>query len=181
MKKFESSSEEKLSPEAMEDLEDMDNFDDDCFAGYDVETESLPGLAYYHPSFEQGEKEVARACDVFIDAYEELSSTGYHNPEIAYVCGEDGLASCEDLSRYYALVRPIVVLGPAGSGKSSALNSLLSQSSVAFEHDGEDRGTYVIHEYRSMHPRQTQSCHVEVPYYTRPEIEKMVETHADDI
>jgi hypothetical protein len=145
-----------------------------CVPGYDVMSEERPRLAAFCPNFPMAEQETTRACDSVIDEYAELVRTrGYENEEIAVVCGEDGLQACRVPSIFYPKIGPIAVLGPAGSGKSSAVNSILSQKKAAFENDG-DRGTYVPHEYRSAQHDQTSPYRVVATYYPEPEVNKSI-------
>lgn len=138
--------------------------------GYDASKELFPPCGFYRPAFGLAEDIVTRVCDIVSDAYGEAKRSGYHNEAIENVCGSSGLAACRKPSYLYPVPGSVAVLGPAGSGKSSATNSIMSQKKVAFEHDGDDRGTYLVHEYRSALPDQLSKYRVVATYYSRQDI-----------
>lgn len=148
--------------------------------GYDVSKEQFPSCGFYLPAFRQVEAIVTRACDMVSDAYAEAKKpNGYSNEAIDIVCGS--LAGCRIPSALYPVSGPVAVLGPAGSGKSSATNSIMSQQKVAFEHDGDDRGTYLVHEYRSAPADQLSKYRVVATYYSSHDIKRDVVAYFSDI
>ncbi|SMY21615.1 unnamed protein product [Zymoseptoria tritici ST99CH_1A5] len=149
--------------------------------GYNINAEPLPLLAIFHPSFKLAEKDATTACDLVINVFEELVAGGYRNDEVAVVCGDRGLAACRNPSEFYPEIGPVAVLGPAGSGKSSAINSMLSQKKAAFEHDGDDRGTYVPAEYCAPQQDQTTPYRLVAIYYSVDEIERSIVASFGDI
>lgn len=139
---------------------------------YDANKEGLPPRGAYCSDFGLAEGIVTKACDIVSDAYAEAKLDGYYNEAIEHVCGPAGLAGCRNPSDLYDVPGPVAALGPAGSGKSSAMNSIMSQQKVAFEHDGDDRGTYLVHEYRSATPDQISIYRVVATYYSGKDIQR---------
>ncbi|KAK4550571.1 hypothetical protein LTR36_000150 [Oleoguttula mirabilis] len=155
---------------------------DGMVPGYNAaKQEGRPRLAMYHPSFKVAEKMVMDICDEFRNVAHEVGAGGYSNPELEVISeGASGLKHYRSLPERYPSVRPVGCLGSSGVGKSSFLNSILSQKKAALE-SGDDRGTYVVHEYMSSQRLQAALYEVHVPYLRSSQIKKLVEKHFENI
>ena len=156
---------------------DAGSTSDTHVAPYDAfKQEGRPKLAIYHPSFAQAEQLVTTVCDDFFDAFMELQRQGYSDEELENICNTLRKMFRQPQTQY-AAVLPIACLGPAGVGKSSAVNSMISQQAVAVESDWGSRGTNVVHEYKAAKPGQMSRYVVEVRYAKEKQIRNLVKKH----
>ena len=136
-------------------------------------------MAIYSPSFLKAEKCINRIVKQFLGVHDTIKANGHHNEAVARVCTE--LRKFLVPAAHYKAIGPVACLGPAGVGKSSTINSILSQESAAPEHDGDERGTYVVHEYLGPSPTQVTPYVVEVPFRPQKTIASLVIRHQDSI
>ena len=147
---------------------------------YDVRSqEQRPFLAIYSPSFEKAEECVTTVVKDFLAIHDKIQADGYDNEAVARVCDE--LRKFQTLTKHYKPIGPVACLGPAGVGKSSTINSILSQKMAAPEHDGDERGTYVVHEYLGPLPTQVTPYAVEVPFRDTHTVDALVIRHQNNI
>jgi len=167
-------------------------------APYDAfAAEGRPKLAIYHPNFAKLEKLVTGVCDDFIDIFTQLQAQGSINDEIAKIC-KVTLIECRKPNERYPGVRPVACLGPAGVGKSSSVNCMISEQAVATEVGSESivlrgwplifqqsdlggRGTNVVHEYTAPRARQEALYQVEFRYANRKQIKIIVRGHCSAV
>lgn len=117
---------------------------------------------------------MTRVCQNFSSVFERLKrDDGYENEALDNVCSNLRALSIVK----YPPVGPVACLGPAGIGKSSMINSVLSQKLTAPEHDGDERGTYVVHEYPGPLCEQCSPYLVEIPYRSMQVIKTLCIRH----
>ncbi|KAF1827424.1 uncharacterized protein K489DRAFT_16058 [Dissoconium aciculare CBS 342.82] len=140
-----------------------------------------PRLAAYCPTFRQTEDLVAFTVNKLTRAHENISQElAFSDEAIKYVCNEE-LVRVRRPQNLYPVYGSVACLGPAGAGKSSTVNSLLGKDTVAIEHDGGDRGTYVVHEYHGSHRNQETAFHVVITFRSPSAVDKLVKQHYDII
>lgn len=134
----------------------------------------------YHESFGQAERLAADVCSDFIHYYRQMKDDGYTSADMDHLVLKK-LQKWRTPTTCYSTVKPISLLGAAGIGKSSGINSYLNQAGVAIESDGGGRGTSVVHEYRSALPNQMHQFLVTVRYLPRKAIVNQVEQHCRSV
>ncbi|EMC91006.1 hypothetical protein BAUCODRAFT_161054 [Baudoinia panamericana UAMH 10762] len=145
-----------------------------------INEEGRPNLAIYHPSFAIAEGLVTTVCNDFIDVVKQLKESGYTDPEVESIC-DKSLKRWREPRHTYPDVGPVAFLGPAGVGKSSALNCILNQEAVAVESDSGTRGTALVHEYKDSKMDQPELYAVDVYYKHTKTVESLVERHCKAI
>ena len=164
----------------------------DAFAALDINEDGMvkpydafadeghPPLFIYHPSRPKAEKNVSEACKTFLDPFAELEEDGYKNEQIKNIC-EKRLDRFIYVHHRYPTVGPIACLGPAGVGKSSAMNCLLHQLGAAPESDSAHRGTNLVHEFSAAYSYQTALCRVSAPFLREHQVETLIRKHCNNI
>jgi hypothetical protein len=145
---------------------------------YDSSHEKLPSYAYYHPDFQSTEVSYPAIIDEFLGAYEEVKAEGYYDGDISRIC--DDLRQLAEPEDHYPPIKPVACFGPAGVGKSSAINCLLDQQGTAIESDS-NRGTNLVHEFRKYQPRHMSKYVVTACYRNDKQIEILVNKHCEGI
>lgn len=138
-----------------------------------------PRLGVYHQSFKAAEILISDSCSEFLRVYKETKASGYLNTAIDNVCTE--IQNYSSPSKHYPKVGPVACLGPAGAGKSTTINSILGQADVAIENDGQERGTYVVHEYCGQRRGQISKFFVVVTFHPPEILSEIVEIHCNNI
>jgi hypothetical protein len=126
------------------DIADSDDEDDDedvdDVPPHDPTSEALPRLPVYHPGFGLSEQTAKQVLDVFKRF---LTKSNYSDDEAKHLLSE---VNYHNKIPYGDSVR-IGLIGDAGVGKSSAINSILGVANLTVEGDDGDSCTYVVIEF----------------------------------
>lgn len=110
----------------------------------------------------------------------QVAADGYTNVEIDSIC-EVLQKKYTNVKERYPTIAPVACLGPSGVGKSSTINSILHQVSVAYESDSSSRGTNLVHEFAAPTLDQTSMFKVVAPYLRPDQIAIVVQRHVTAI
>lgn len=111
--------------EFSDDEEDPGDDGNDVVEQHDPDSEPLPDLPMYHPSV----KEVENLCNFLISEFEYvIESDNYKDDETKYSLNE---AKGLEHPPHETHVLRIALIGDAGQGKSSLLNSVLGYENLA--------------------------------------------------
>lgn len=144
------------------DIEDLDRT-----PGHDAATENMPKCPIYHPSYPK-----IQCC---IDEMYDLLQTPLE--ESTYSDGNvKGLQ--EELRKRRISAYPskvcVGLVGDMGAGKSSLLNSILGVGTVARNGSAGTSCTWVVQEFRSPLPDQTQPFRAEIEFFDPGEIKNLL-------
>lgn len=108
-----------------DDEEDLENDDDEEVPAHDPDSEPLPDLPIYHPSV----KVVETLCSELVSEFQFfIDSSEYRDDETDYLLEESKVL---EHPPHESHVLRIALIGDAGQGKSSLLNSMLGQENLA--------------------------------------------------
>ncbi|KAF1998322.1 hypothetical protein P154DRAFT_621882 [Amniculicola lignicola CBS 123094] len=155
-----------------EDGDDADEGDENmCVKPHKPELETLPRLPIYHPAFALAEETAQRTLKTFI-AY--IKGSGYEDDEAIHL-----LQELQQRSHIpYGNAVRIGLIGEAGVGKSSTINSILGVANLTVEAcnpgDDGDSCTYVVIEFRQASPNQLKPFGAEIEFFARETCLQMV-------
>jgi hypothetical protein len=105
--------------------DDFEDDDDDIVPAHDPDTEPLPDLPMYHPSV----KEVESLSSQLISEFQYfIGNSTYKDEETEYLLEESKVL---EHPPHESHILRIALVGDAGQGKSSLLNSMLGQENLA--------------------------------------------------
>lgn len=108
-----------------DDEDDIEDDGDDLVPAHDPDSEPLPDLPMYHPSV----KEVETLCSQLVSKFQYfIGNSTYRDDETDYLLEESKVLEHPPHETH---VLRIALIGDAGQGKSSLLNSMLGQENLA--------------------------------------------------
>ncbi|KAF2651015.1 hypothetical protein K491DRAFT_782176 [Lophiostoma macrostomum CBS 122681] len=143
-----------------DESDEDDGMDDEFVPPHDPASEPLPKLPTYHPGFDLAGKITKETLQV-IEAY--IRRSGYTDNEATHLLEEIKSHSCIP---YDGPMR-IGLVGDAGVGKSSTINSLLGITGLAEEGADSASCTNVVTEYSQASPTQSTPFEGEVEFFSR--------------
>ncbi|KAK5172650.1 uncharacterized protein LTR77_002770 [Saxophila tyrrhenica] len=147
---------------------------------YDPKSEGRPQYAMFHQDFPKTERLASALCNAFLTKFTNAQSHGFSNDRIERICEGMKRRWIRPQERY-PTVKPVALLGPAGVGKSSAINSLLHERDAAYENGSAGRGTNLVHQFSAPPADQVARYCVAAVYMTMKELSTFVQDHCDNI
>lgn len=118
-----------------DDEDDFEDDDDDIVPAHDPDTEPLPDLPMYHPSV----KEVELLSSQLISEFQFfIGNSTYKDDETKYLLEESKIL---EHPPHESHILRIALVGDAGQGKSSLLNSMLGQENLAIHVSSSELGS----------------------------------------
>ncbi|KAF1845146.1 uncharacterized protein K460DRAFT_416455 [Cucurbitaria berberidis CBS 394.84] len=141
---------------------------DDLVEPHDPDSEPLPDLPMYHPSV----KTVELMCTHLIqDFHAFISKSAYQDDETEYLLKE---AKELEHAPHESHILRFAVIGDAGQGKSSLLNSMLGHENLAIHAADGNSCTFVVVEYAQAPPTQKFPFQASVEFLSRQSCRELV-------
>ncbi|XPS69350.1 hypothetical protein M3J09_001626 [Ascochyta lentis] len=151
-----------------DDEDDFEDDSEDLVPAHDPDSEPLPDLPMYHPSV----KEVETLSSQLISEFQYfIQNAEYRDDETDYL-----LEQSKELEHppHESHVLRIALIGDAGQGKSSLLNSMLGQENLAIHAADGNSCTFVVVEYAQASTTQKYPFQASVEFLSRQACRDMV-------
>ena len=124
-------------------------------------------------SCESVEELFTRICKRFAEIYVELRSAGLNDKDLTPIF--ERFQYWSQIQERYPTIKPTVLVGPMGAGKSTLINCLTDEPGVAIESNTPGRGTCVPHRHMGPKYDQPHKFLVNAMYISDDQIKDLVE------